>query len=220
MILADCNFLHAKVGVSDYTGEHILYLITPFGKAEYDDFGVVDFEGRKVNLTTFVTKAFMFEDSERIYSDPESSLPYRIERTIARLWGKEYIIEEYDQEQSTVTFKKFKSEKLVSEEIRKAGGPIHNAILLPFYLRKRTDLAIGWRFTARVPEEFQLELVSIDQITVPAGKFEAYHFKSTPDKFEIWINKNNPRVPLKIQGKGFFDYTLLMKTHSLPGDKE
>ncbi|MEW6076145.1 MAG: hypothetical protein AB1530_07645, partial [Candidatus Omnitrophota bacterium] len=181
MTLADCTLLHGAEGVSDYTGEHILYLITPFGKAEYDDHGVVDLEGRKVNLTTFVTKAFMFEDSERIYSDPESLLPYRIERTISRLWGKEYITEEYDQEKYTVTFKKFKSDKLVSEQISKASGPIHNAILLPFDLRTRTDLAIGWRFTARVPEEFQLELVSIDELTVPAGKFEAYHFKSTPD---------------------------------------
>lgn len=42
-----------------------------------------------------------------------------------------------------------------------------------------------------------------------------FKLKSMPDKFEIWINKDNPKVPLKIRGKGVFDYTLLMKQHSL-----
>ena len=114
--------------------------------------------------------------------------------------------------------RKFKGKKLVKEQIIQAKGPIHNAITLPFYLRGRSDLKIGWHFIARVPEEFGLELVSVDKITVPAGKFQAYHFKSIPNKFEIWINKDNPRVPLKIQGKGIFDYSLLMKKYSTLGN--
>ena len=214
MILTDCNLSSGGDGTYDYNGESILYLINPVGKAEYDDLGVVDLNGVKVNLITFKTKVLFFEDTERIYSSLESLLPYKIERTISNAWGEEYITEEYDQKKFTVTIKKFKGEKLVNKQIIKANGPIHNAITLPFYLRSRHDLAIGWHFTARVPNEFKLELVSIDEITVPAGKFQAYHFKSIPDKFEIWVNKNSPRVPLKIQGKGIFDYALLMKEHS------
>jgi hypothetical protein len=174
---------------------------------------VVDLKGVKVNLVTFKTKVLLFEDTEKIYSEPESLLPIKIERTISKLWGKEYITEEYDQKKFTVTFRKFKGNKIIYEKIIKAKGPIHNAITLPFYLRGRSDLRIGWHFTARLPAEFELELVSIDQIKTPAGKFQAYHFKSIPDKFEIWINKNNPRVPLKIEGKGIFDYALLMKRY-------
>jgi hypothetical protein len=143
-------------------------------------------------------------------------LPHKIERTISKFLGKEYITEEYDHKKFTVVIRKFKGKKLVKEETIKASGPIQNSIMLPFYLRRLPDLEIGWHFTARVPAEYELELVSIDEITVPGGKFQAYHFKSTPDKFEIWLNKNNPRVPLKIQGKGVFDYALLMKKYSLP----
>lgn len=215
MIFAGCNLSNGKAGIHDYVGENIVYLISPFGKAEYDDFGVVDLKGVKVNLITFKTKVFLFEDTEKIYSDPESFLPCKVERDISGLGGKEYITEEYDQKKFTVTMKKFKAGKQISEQITKANGPIHNAILLPFYLGKRPDLEIGWHFIARVPSEFKVELVSIDEIKVPAGKFQAYHFKSIPDKFEIWLNKDIPRVPLKIKGKA---YSLLMKKRSFHND--
>jgi len=214
MILADKDLLNGQVEINNYTGEKILYLISPIGRSEYNDLGVVDLNGIKANLVTFRTKVLLVTDTEKIYSDPETLLPYKIERTISKLWAKESIIEEYDQDKFTVVIKKFKGAKLVNERIIKASGPIQNAILLPFYLRRRSDLRIGWHFTARVPAEYKLELVSIDEITIPAGKFQAYHFKSIPDKFEIWINKNTPRVPLKIQGKSVFDYALLMKKYS------
>ena len=209
------NLLRGVTYAQDYAGESILYLISPFGRAEYNDLGMVDLKGVKVNLVTFKTKVLLFEDTEKIYSEPASLLPIKIERNISKFWGKEYITEEYDQKKFTVTLRKFKRDKIIYEKITQAKGPIHNAITLPFYLRMRTDLKIGWHFTARVPVEFELELVSIDEITVPAGTFQAYHFKSMPNKFEIWINKNNPRVPLKIQGKGVFDYALLMKKYML-----
>ena len=215
MIFVSVNLLWGETGIYNYAGESILYLISPIGESEYNDLGVVDLKGVKLNLVTFKTNVVLIEDTEKIYSDPESLLLYRVERSISKLWGKEYITEEYDQKKFTVTIRKFKGKKLINEQIFKANGPIQNAIMLPFYLRRRPELEIGWRFTARVPAEFKLELVSIDEITVPAGKFQAYHFKSNPDKFEIWINKNIPRVPLKIQGKGILNYALLMKEYSL-----
>jgi hypothetical protein len=48
---------------------------------------------------------------------------------------------------------------------------------------------------------------------VPAGKFKAYHFTSTPKKFEIWISKDDYRIPVKIKGLGGYNYTMLMKNH-------
>jgi hypothetical protein len=213
MIFLAHDTLIGRAQINDYTGEKILYLINPFGKSEYRDLGVVDFKGIKVNLITFKTKVLFFEDTEKIYSDPESLLPLRIERTVKKLWSKEYITEEYDQKKFTVVTRKFKGDKILNERITQANGPIQNAITLPFNMRRTKGLKIGWHFTARLPAEFKLELVSIDEITVPAGKFQAYHFKSTPDKFEIWINEGTPRVPLKIKGKGALNYVMLMKAY-------
>jgi uncharacterized protein (DUF3820 family) len=201
--------------IYDYTGESILYNISPLGRSEYNDLGTVDRNGIKAKVVTFKTKVLFVEDTEKIYSDPETLLPYRIERNISKLLGKEFITEEYDQEGFKVVIKKFKGSKLVNEKVVKADGPIHNAVLLACSLRRDPNLEIGWQFTARVPDEFKLKLVSIDEITVPAGKFQAYHIKSIPDKFEVWISKNKPRVPVKIQGKGVLDYVLVMKKYSL-----
>ena len=215
-IFVDINLLWGKAGIYNYTGENVLYLISPLGESEYNDLGVVDLKGSKVNLVTCRTKILFFEDMEKIYSDPDNLLPLKVERNISKLWIKEYITEEYDQKKFTVTLRKFKGDKIIYKHITKATGPIHNGITFPFYMRRTEDLKIGWQFIVRVPgNEFKVELVSIDEITIPAGKFQAYHFKSIPDKGEIWINKNSPRVLLKIKGKGIFNYVVSMKKYSL-----
>ena len=126
MIFTGCNLSNRKAGIHEYAGENIIYLVSPFGKAEYNDLGVVDFKGIKVNLVTFKTKVLFFEDTERIYSDPESLLPFRIERTVKKLWSKEYITEEYDQKKFTIVTKKFKGDEVIYNQITKANGLIHN----------------------------------------------------------------------------------------------
>ena len=215
MFFVDINLLWGEAGIYNYTGESILYLISPLGESEYNDLGVVDLNGIKVNLVTCRTKILFFEDTEKIYSDPDSLLPLKVERNISNFWIKEYITEEYDQKKFTVTLRKFNGDKIIYEHITNANGPINNAITLPFNMRRTEGLKIGWQLTVQIPtDKFKAELVSIDEITIPAGKFQAYHFKSIPDKGEVWINKNSPRVLLKIQGKGIFNYVLSMKKYS------
>ena len=222
IIFVDNNPSKKEADIYDYGAERILYLISPLGRSEYNNLGLVDFKGIKANLVTLSYKVLFVDSVEKIYSDPESLLPYKIERTISKLWWKEYITEEYDQTKFTVVIKKFKGKKLVKEQIIKANSPIQNVIPLLFYLSKIPDFKIGWHFTAHILAEFKpevvsikLELVSVDQISVPAGKFQAYHFKSIPAKFEIWINKNTPQVPLKIKLKSIFDCFIAMKKYSL-----
>jgi hypothetical protein len=220
LFIAGNRMSWGETGSNDYAGESILYLINPFGRAEYNDLGLVDLKGVKARLVVFHTRVLLFDDVETIYSDPESLFPYRIERRISKFWGKEFIVEEYDQKNFTVVISKFKGSKLVARKTFKASGPIENAIMLPFSMRRLPDPAIGNQFIVRLPEEFKLELVSVDEVAVPAGKFRAYHFQSTPDNFEIWINRADPRVPLKIQGKGGYKYSLLMKEYIPPARRQ
>lgn len=204
----------------DYTGERIVYIIRPLGgRAVYTDMGLVEFESRKLRLVTFTTDTLGFHDSEKIYSDPKTMLPFMIERHVAWLFGKEHIIEDYDQSNFTVTIKKFKGNRKISEEILKSNGPISSAVLLPLYPRSIPGLGIGWSFIFRLPEEFEVRLVSVDEIRIAGSKFSAYHFISSPDKFEIWINKDNPLQPLKIKGKGTFNYSLSLKEYEFQSQK-
>jgi len=195
----------------DYSGEKIVFAISPMGVAEYNDLGAVELEGKKVNLVTFRTQALGFDDTEKIYSDPLTFLPLRVERDI-RMWlGREEIVEKYDPRRFTLTITKFKESKQVEELLFSARGPIHNAILLPFSLRRITNLNIGWKTRIRLPNEFEVKLVSIENIEIPMGKFSAFHFVSTPAQFEIWISNDALRLPLKIKDSGGFGYTLLIK---------
>ncbi len=202
----------------NYAGESIQYITKPAGESEYHNLGTVDFNGVKANLITLKTRILFVEVSEKIYSDPVSLLPYKTERVTSGFWVKEYRTEEYDQEKFTVTIKISKGKKLAKEQVIKADGPIQNINLLLIYLRKQPDLKIGWHFALKVPDElklfkFDLKLVSIDEVTVPAGTFQAYHFKSTPAKYEIWIDKSDLRVPLKIKQKSIIDCSILMKKY-------
>jgi hypothetical protein len=219
-IFFENNLLRGEDNSYDYTGESIRYLVKPVGESEYKNLGVVSFKGAKANLATLKSNILFVDVMEDIFYDPESSLPYKTERTNIGLWFNEYRTEEYDQKKFTVLIKKFNGKKLVKEQIIKADGPIQNMNTLLFYLRKQQNLKIGWHFTAKVLVElklveFDLKLLSIDEIIVPGGKFQAYHFKSVPDTFEIWIDKSSPRIPLKIKIKGIVNCSLLMKRYSL-----
>ena len=220
MIFLNNNLLQGQATIYDFTGESIQFGVQPVGKAEYRNLGTVDLEGIKANLITLKSKILFVEIAENIYGDPESLLPYKTERTTSGFFSKEFRTEEYDQENFTVVIRKFKGAKLVKEKTIKSDAPIQNMNLLLFYLRKHPDLKIGWQFTAKILDELKLldldlRLISIDDITVPAGKFEAYHFKCAPDKFEVWICKSDPRIPLKIIVKGIVNCTILMKGYSL-----
>ena len=205
----------------DFTGESIQYGIQPVGKSEYKNLGSVDLKGAKASLVTIKSKILFVEVAEKIFYDPETSLPYKTERTNSGLWIKEYRTEEYDQNKFTVVIKKFKGKKLIKavEKMIKTDGPVQNMNTLLLYLRKQPNLKIGWHLTTKVPNElelteFDLKLISIDEIIVPGGKFQAYHFKSVPDTFEIWIDKSGPRIPLKIKIKGIVSCTILMKAYN------
>lgn len=203
------NSFEAKEAIETMT-----YTINPFGKSEYVDHGRTTYRGRIYHLTTFTTDAMGFHDVERIYSDPITRLPARVEREVEGWFGKETLVERYDQKRLRLTVEKFVRGQKVKKYVFKARGPIYNAITLPFYLRTIADLSIGWSFTVRVPEKFIVTLSSIERVRVPAGKFMAYHFTSLPDKFEIWISADEKRIPLKIRGKNRFGHTMYLRGYS------
>jgi len=192
----------------------IVYKTKPFGgRAEYTDLGQADLEGRKVNKSVFHTQVLGFADTETIYSLPENLLPVRIERDIQGWVGKERIIEEYDQKKFTVTISKYKGKKKISQRVYKAEGPIHNAIMMMFYVRRASELNPGWRQVFYLPDKFEITLSSIEKVKVFGKVYTAYYFTSQPDKFEIWVNKDEPRIPLLVNGRGGLNYKLILKEY-------
>lgn len=204
--------------ITRYAGEKISYQvklgILPVGKAEFENKGVTDLDGIAVHLVNLRTTLARFRDDELIYCLPDSLLPVRVERNINFWPKKEKIIEEYDQ--SAFTLKITREEgKSRSGQVIKKDKAIHNAVLLPYYVRTVPDLKEGWRMNVQLPtHNFTVYLASLEEVKVPAGTFKAYHFMSEPRKFEIWISADEKRIPLKLKGTSSAGYTLLFTGYS------
>jgi len=204
---------------SGSVGEKITYDVIlgklSLGKAYFERLADTDKEGRKLNLIVFETRLASFKDKEVIYSDPATFLPAEIYRDINKMLGSERISEVYDQDKFTLSITKDAAGK-VQKTLIKKDGPIQNAVLLPFYVRRIADLRVGSILRANLPKcQFIIKLVRVEGIRVPAGDFQAYYFESQPAQFKIWISADTDRIPLKIQGTGVFGYTMVMRKRSL-----
>lgn len=193
--------------------ETIIYDVKPMGIGicEYQDFGLMEYRGQKARMTIFKTDVAGFKDKEVILSQADTYLPLLVQRDISIWFHDEDITEEYFPLQNSFKLTKFKGGKKVEEFMIKGRRPIQNAILVPFSLRGAPGLKIGSTFDVVLPGEFTVRLASIEEISVPAGRFKTYHFTSKPEKFEIWISADNLRIPVKIKGLGGIPYTLEMK---------
>jgi hypothetical protein len=173
---------------------------------------------REVNgniLDQFVleTELAHFKDIERIYSEPQTYLPVRIERYILNWLSEERITEEYDQKNFTVSITKYKGGRSRKLYIKK-DQPLHNAILLPQYIRSLRNFDAQKVIVANLPtRKFQIRLLKVEDVKVPAGTFRAYHFVSSPRQIEIWISADAERIPVKIQGIGSFGYLMVLKEY-------
>ncbi|TRZ96509.1 hypothetical protein D4R78_00760 [bacterium] len=199
-------------------GEKITYDVmlgkVRLGQAYFSNLPNVEVDGRKLNLITFETRLARFADREEIYSDPKTLLPIKVNRDIKKWFVSERITEEYDQGRYLLKIIKNKGDTQ-QQMIIQSGSHIHNAVLLPYYVRRIPKLKVGWSLQANFPlRKFLIKLVSIDSIVVPAGTFQAYHFISEPKQFQIWISLDERRIPIKIVGTGMFGYSLEMSKYS------
>lgn len=210
--------LKAKIDLPDYVGEKISYDIKlgafTIGTSSFNYVSKTQINGRLLNLMTLETKIPQFSDLEKIYSDPETSLPIKVEREISGLLRKEVIVEDYDQKNFTVNISR-KTLLNTQKTALKRSGPIQNAILLPHYIRRMPNLAVGQTIPVNLPKyELKITLESIETIEIPAGSFKAYHFISTPRQVEIWITADERKIPIKLQGVGNYVYLMVMKEYT------
>jgi len=214
----DLGQLKAKqLSPRERTGEEITYEVKlgnmSLGEAKFRYSGKVNLEGKTLNLMVLETKVFNFSDTENIYTDLKDFLPVRIERDITSFLKKERIIEDYDQKNYLVTITKINSRKPKKSIIR-SKGVIHNAILFPYAVRDLSDLKVGQIFAVNLPSRnLQVKLVSIENLKLAKGTFEAFHFESTPKQIAVWISTDERRIPLKIEGAGIFSYSLVLKDY-------
>ncbi|MDD5432861.1 MAG: DUF3108 domain-containing protein [Candidatus Omnitrophica bacterium] len=203
----------------DYVKEKIVYNVQmgfiTLGSSIFKFEGSSPLNGEEMLLMTFETRLARFFDLEKIYCNPVSFLPVKIERKISHWPLDEKITEEYDQKNFIVKINKVAGDKK-EERVIKKDNVINNAILLPYFVRSLGEVKPDFNLVARFPlQDFVITLDGKEEVSVPAGKFMAYHFVSKPKRFEIWLSADKDRIPLKIKGANGLGYTLAMKERVL-----
>ena len=204
--------------IPDYSGEKIVYDVSmggvKIGTSTFFHRELTKIGGIDAYLVEFTTKVVQINDTEKIWADTKEFLPLRIERDV-RMWPKhEKIVESYDQALYTLDISKQSGKLQQAQRIIKQ-SPIHNAILLPYQVRRIDPLEPGWSMKVTLPtQEFKITLASIVELEVPAGKFKAFYFESSPKRFEIWISADDKRIPVKIRGSSGVNYTMALRSYS------
>lgn len=201
-------------------GERIVYDVrltrVSLGRAVFSHLPRTELSGEQVSYMNFQTKLARFSDLEKIYSDPGTYLPLKVERSISNWPFSEKISEYYDQKKFILTIIK---DGKTGQTVIKKDAPIHNAVMLPFYVRGIAKFDPGWTMSINLPnQKFQIKLAGTENISLSGKSFYAYRFESEPKRFEIWISADEQRIPLKIKGTGSLGYTLIMKEYFPPGE--
>lgn len=207
----------AQENSKKFSGENITYDVRlgkiNLGKAEFSHIENIEKDNRLLKVIKFETKLVRFLDTEIIYSDAETMLPIKVQRNISNWFKREEITENYNQTDFMVTIDKKSGSRNERLTIKKE-SPIHNVILLPHLMRNVAKLEPGRILIANLPNQrCEIKLVSVDEITVPAGNYKTYHFKSIPSQIEIWISADELRIPVKIQGVNKLGYSLELKEY-------
>jgi hypothetical protein len=205
----------------DRAGEEIVYSVNmgnlTLGKAIFRCLPNIREGNRVLAVMSLNTRLKTFSDDEIIFSDGLTLLPVRVNRDIRNLFKHEQITEQYDNQSFTLRVVKNAGKKNETSAIFKKDAPINNPILLPHYVRRLPELKIGQVINANLAKRsYEIKIVGMEIIKVKAGTFKTYHFISTPKQIEIWLSDDKDRIPVKIQDKGMFSYSLEMNKYTPP----
>lgn len=196
-------------------GERLGYEVR-FGKLKVGNSGLV-FHGeeklgdKSVYHITFSTEIGAFKDVEELYGDKVTFLPVLVQRTLRRFGTfTTKITETYDQENFKVDVQK--KSKLRNERFTiEKDAPIHNAILLTYYYRTMPLYDSNERRRINLPTvDFEVMYKGEENLQTPLGELGAHSFTSEPQKFKLWLSKDDKRMPLKIETPNKVGYSLVI----------
>lgn len=188
------------------------YKMVKVGKSVLTFRGEEVLKNKDVYHITFSTKIIGLKDIEEIYAEKNTFLPLEVHRTIkkAKLFTErikeKYVPEDHrvDIEQKSFFSKTFSIKK---------DSPIHNAILLTYYYRKKKTFNQNEKLKVNLPTaKFELTFNGIETVKTPLGKYCAYAFSSYPSKFKVWLSTDSKRIPLKIENPSLMGYSLIIKS--------
>jgi len=196
-------------------GETIRYQIKKMGvkvgDAVFKYHGPVDEDGRPLILLVFTADGFNFYDEEKIYADPQTLLPVRVERDLNIFGKKEKITEYYDQAGAAIRVVKTKKNGTVEEQILKKEGAVDNLYCFIYRYRAEGAFHIGEALQLRLPtKDVELKIVRKANIRVDSETRDSFFMESVSGEYRVWFSSDAERVPLRIDGAVGFAKTQMI----------
>ncbi len=198
-------------------GEKLVYDVkykgVKAGKSTLTFHGEEKFNDQDAYHITFFTRVTAVTDNEELFADKDTFLPIEVNRTIKRFGTfTTRIKEKYDQRQFKVDIRK--KSKLRTEEFSiEKDSPIHNAILLTYYCRAKSNFTKGESFKISLPVvDFEVKFKGIETIKTSLGEQEAYVFSGSPTEFKFYLRADDKKIPLRIENPNALGYSLEIKS--------
>lgn len=185
-------------------GEKITYAIRKFGvkvgEATLSFDGQARLQDRDLFRITFIAKAVNFYDEERIYIDPVTFHPLRVERDLNIFGKKEKISEEYDLAKRQIKVRKLVDGK-ISEQVLNKAGIVDNLYGFIYRYRRDGTFVLGDVLKMSLPtKELAFKLTAQQRIKAGGKFFESYRMDSDPQNYQVWFDQGENRIPLRIDG--------------------
>lgn len=201
-------------------GEKIVYAVkmgpVRMGTATLSYSGRTKLGNRELETIVFVTTGLNFLDTEKIYAEPKTFYPVRVERTL-NLWGRKMdIVEDYDSKDNSWRLTK-KEDGKVTEEVFREDSRVQNIIAVVYFYRQMGELEIGKSLDFNFSKaKVKLRVTKIVDFPLGDKTHQAYLLESVPHKYRVWLDAGDKRIPLRIDGSllGFGNMAMIMREYN------
>jgi hypothetical protein len=195
-------------------GERIVYTIKKLalnvGEMTLAYSGPVTKDGRECLLLELSVRALNFTGDDKIYLDPLSFYPLRVERDLVFFGKKELIAEDYDPGAGTVKVTKTAGGETTVQTIRKEGA-LENIYGFIYRYRASGRLDENQELKIRLPtQDVTMTYRGPRPVHSLGGKQVAYYLESSPPAYRIWLDTSPRKVPLRIDGAAGFGSTVML----------
>jgi hypothetical protein len=184
------------------------------GKATLS-FDTVQLDGKEVYLITFTADAMKVHDVEKIYMEPKTFLPVKVERDVNVFGKREKITEVYDGK-GTV---KITNEGKAGQTIKK-NVPLDNIYCFIYRYRQSGKFQMGEKLQLNLPtKDVKISLVRKDTMRVLGKDRDVFFMQSVPKKYSIWFD-TDMKIPVRIDGAvGMGKTSMILESYEGPETK-
>ncbi|MBN3040709.1 MAG: hypothetical protein JW867_06240 [Candidatus Omnitrophica bacterium] len=173
------------------------------GDIEWEYLGKEKIDGKEVevlsvNSDTTILNLFDLTSKEKVYLDPSTYLPYKVERDL-KVFGKDEVVQEYyNQEKGYVKLVRNDGQEKV--DILKQDKPIHNILALLYFFPDNIAFESGKWLDFNLPtQKIKIKMVKERFLNVDSQKKETYFLLGRGAKhFSLWLDKKNS-LPLRLE---------------------